>query len=346
LKIKNPDGDIIFQTSPVNNAPVPFAFTVNLPLEEGNYELEVRDDDTFGSETCGTVNFNRTTTGTLASGSLEVALDIIHPVTTIQTTDTVRVYELPEQPFVEPAPAVQACSGESVLLTVNYDDNLQWYRDTTLLFGENFPELMTDEPGNYWVSYTSPDGCKVESDAVNFTLLPLPAPPAFFNDKNLLRVNEPSLLPANHELQWLVNGVAVPGANGMEFCITEPGTQLYTLLVTDLDSGCKQEYSLGATYDPDFDCLTPVGEALSEIGIDVYPNPGPGQVFVEIQSESETILNITIFNGLGQAVEVEDITVVGRRRFEFDLGQYGEGLYLLTVAANGQVYTKKVIVQN
>ncbi|GAB4249342.1 MAG: hypothetical protein Kow0027_12150 [Saprospiraceae bacterium] len=346
LKIKNPDGDIIFQTSPVNNAPVPFAFTVNLPLEEGNYELEVRDDDTFGSETCGTVNFNRTTTGTLASGSLEVALDIIHPVTTIQTTDTVRVYELPEQPLVEPAPAVQACSGESVLLTANYDDNLQWYRDTTLLFGENFPELMTDEPGNYWVSYTSPDGCMVESDAVSFTLLPLPAPPAFFNDKNLLRVNEPSLLPANHELQWLVNGVAVPGANGLEFCITEPGTQLYTLLVTDLDSGCKREYSLGATYDPDFDCLTPVGEALSDLDVIVYPNPADQFISVVLPSESlGQDYSIRLVDLLGQVHDFQGQTSLIQTKLSLDCSAFPAGVYFLVIEINGRKFTQKLILE-
>ena len=346
LKIKNPDGDIIFQTSPVNNAPVPFAFTVNLPLEEGNYELEVRDDDTFGSETCGTVNFNRTTTGTLASGSLEVALDIIHPVTTIQTTDTVRVYELPEQPLVEPAPDVQACSGESVLLTANYDDNLQWYRDTTLLFGENFPELMTNEPGNYWVSYTSPDGCKVESDEVSFTLLPLPAPPAFFNDKNLLRVNEPSLLPTNHELQWLVNGVAVPGANGLEFCITEPGTQLYTLLVTDLDSGCKREYSLGATYDPDFDCLTPVGEALSDLDVIVYPNPADQFISVVLPSESlGQDYSIRLVDLLGQVHDFQGQTSLIQTKLSLDCSAFPAGVYFLVIEINGRKFTQKLILE-
>ena len=346
LKIKNPDGDIIFQTSPVNNAPVPFAFTVNLPLEEGNYELEVRDDDTFGSETCGTVNFNRTTTGTLASGSLEVALDIIHPVTTIQTTDTVRVYELPEQPLVEPAPDVQACSGESVLLTANYDDNLQWYRDTTLLFGENFPELMTNEPGNYWVSYTSPDGCKVESDEVSFTLLPLPAPPAFFNDKNLLRVNEPSLLPTNHELQWLVNGVAVPGANGREFCITEPGTQLYTLLVTDLDSGCKREYSLGATYDPDFDCLTPVGEALSDLDVIVYPNPADQFISVVLPSESlGQDYSIRLVDLLGQVHDFQGQTSLIQTKLSLDCSAFPAGVYFLVIEINGRKFTQKLILE-
>lgn len=345
LKIKNPAGDIIFQTSPVNNAPIPFAFTVNLPLDEGNYELEVRDDDTFGSESCGSVNFNRSTSGTLASGALEVALDILHPLTTLQTTDTVTVYELPEKPLVEPAAGAWACAGASVLLTTNYDEHLQWYRDTTLLFGENFPELLTAEPGNYWVSYTSPDGCRVESEPVNFSLLPLPAPPAFYNNKNLLVLNEPALLPAHYELQWLVNGNAVPGANGLEFCITEPGTQLYTLVVTDLDTGCKREYSLGASYNPAYNCLTPVKEIAGGLAFKAYPNPSSGIVLVEIEYVNDAEVELAVLNGLGQQVlTIPAQLSPGTNKVEVDLSGLENGLYWLRWAGGSRVYTGKIIL--
>lgn len=345
IKIKDPNGDIVFQTNPVDNAPVPFAFAVNLPLNEGNYELEVRDDDTFGSETCGTINFNQLTSGNLASGSLEVALEVLHPISTIHTTDTVWVFEVPEEPTIVPSAEVQVCQGEEVVLTASYDDHLQWYRDTTLLLGETFPELLAAQEGNYWVSYTSPDGCKVASAPVQLELLALPAAPAFHNDKNLLKINEPSLLPANYELQWFVNGVAVPGATGQEFCITEPGTSLYTLVVTDLDTGCKKEFSLGATYNPNYDCLTPVGEALADVQIVIHPNPTVGKLHCQVHSPVSTDAQVSVMNVWGQRLLTLPVHLAeGHNHVEVDLASFAEGIYLLQWDMEGGAFSQKVVV--
>ncbi len=344
LKVKDPAGQVILKTDPVNNAPVPFAFTIQLPIGEGNYELEVRDDDTFGSESCGTVNFNRTTTGTLASGSLKVALDIFHPIDTIRTVDTVRVYPMPDPPLIDPGPVVQVCTGQQALLTANYDANLQWYRDTTLLLGENFPELLTSEAGSYWVEYTSEDGCKVSSAPVLIELIPLPAPPAFHFDKNVLVLNEPSLLPADYTLQWFIDGDSIPGASSAELCMTEPGTHLYTLVVTDLQTGCSREFSLGATLQPDFDCLSTVQENMPGFADwEIWPNPASWQIGLAFWADYPSPLQVSLLDATGRLSKTWEIQALpGGNAFHFDVGELPAGLYLLAVRTPRGVFVEKV----
>lgn len=80
VKIRDPQGNFVVITGVQDNASFPAVFNINLPLGNGTYELEVRDEDTFGSESCGYVYFTKNTNTILVSGDLEVQVDIIHPV--------------------------------------------------------------------------------------------------------------------------------------------------------------------------------------------------------------------------------------------------------------------------
>jgi hypothetical protein len=48
VKIKDPQGNFVVITGVQDNADFPAIFNINLPLGNGTYELEVRDEDTFG----------------------------------------------------------------------------------------------------------------------------------------------------------------------------------------------------------------------------------------------------------------------------------------------------------
>ncbi|MEK7253536.1 MAG: PKD domain-containing protein, partial [Bacteroidota bacterium] len=284
LKIKDPAGNLILETDPVDNAPVPFAFNVSLPpLDSGSYEIEIRDEDTFGSDGCGKVNFNQLTTDTLASGDLKIQLNIAHPVFTLSTTDTVTVFAEPVPPVLEPADNQQICIGEEVeLVATNYTDNIQWHKDTTVLFGETSPLLVVDAPGSFWLEYTSPDGCKSQSEPVQVSVLPLPNLPAFHASNNLLLLNDPTQLPANYSLQWYLNNNLLPGETGDSLCVTTPGTQLYTLVVTNNATGCTNSASLGATFNPNFNCGLSGSEGVAALAQTLLLSPNPADEFLEI----------------------------------------------------------------
>ncbi|MBK9017094.1 MAG: hypothetical protein IPM82_25235 [Saprospiraceae bacterium] len=156
VKIRDPQGNFVVTTGVQDNASFPAIFNINLQLGDGTYELEVRDDDTFGSESCGYVYFTKTTGGILTSGGLEVQVDIIHPVQTVQSSGMVTVYAQPSPPIITPAGVINLCDGEEVELVADYDQDIQWYQDTSVLFGEIFQQLHVNNEGLYWLEYTSP----------------------------------------------------------------------------------------------------------------------------------------------------------------------------------------------
>ncbi|MFQ5446092.1 MAG: T9SS type A sorting domain-containing protein, partial [Saprospiraceae bacterium] len=344
LKIKDPDGNLILQTDAVNNAPIPFFFSVNLPLIEGEYSLEVRDDDTFGSDGCGTVTFDRHTSDTLADGNLLVQNVIIHPVSNLHSDDTVVVYPIPVAPEVQPGGLQEICDGTDIELTADYATDVQWYRDTVLLFNETNSSIIVDEPGIFWVEYTSDEGCKSVSEPVEIALLGLPFAPAFHDTHNLLEVNDPELLPANYALQWYRDGMLIEGATDVSFCMHSPGTSLYTLEVTDLDSGCSNSFSLGATLDPAYDC-TVAAEDLQRISqtFTLSPNPAAGEVRIVFESRSD--FELILSNAVGQVIYYEKQE--GARVFDkmLELGPLATGLYTVSIRTPDGIVAKKLVVQ-
>ncbi|MEZ4960625.1 MAG: T9SS type A sorting domain-containing protein [Saprospiraceae bacterium] len=347
IKIKNPAGSVIFETSPIDNSPIPAAFNANMFLMEGDYKLEVRDDDLIGSQGCGEVTFNRFVlpTDTLVSGDLEIKLNIIHPISTIPSTDTVFVYEIPAPPVIMPFGQVEACAGDEVELMSDYLENLQWYQDTTLLLNENAPSLFVTVPGSYKVEYTSPEGCKSISGLVSVDFIPVPLAPSFHTEGNLLVINNTASLPAEFSLQWYVDGVLIPGATDVEYCMDTPGTLIYTLMVTDEATGCSNEFSLGATYNPSIGCTSSAGDmAALEHSLRVFPNPFQESLTFEYDSPMSQGIGLALLDATGRAV--------WEKRLEVPAGTYGErlaleglptGIYFLKVKTKDGAAVRKLL---
>lgn len=346
IKIKDPNGNLLISTTAVSNVSFPFATNINLFLGNGTYELEVRDDDTFGSESCGYVYFNKNNTDTLVSGDLKVIVNIIHPVSTITSTDTVVVYEKPEPPAIQPGTALEICNGSEIELEINnYTENLQWYKDTTVLFGETDWSLFVNNQGSYWAEYTSPDGCKSVSDVVAVAILPLPAAPAFHATFNELSLNDPALLPNNYSLQWYQDGYIIPGATEEIFCINTPGTLLYTLEVTDHDTGCSNYFSIGVTYAAGYNCATASGElAAMNASLLVYPNPAKSRVTLAFETQGPEEIRLTLTDATGRSVYEADLVLTGGAySHEIDLAGFNNGFYLLKLQKGSEMVVRKLL---
>ena len=349
VKIKDPNGNLLVSTDPVDNAPYPAAFNINLMLGDGTYELEVRDDETIGSESCGYVYFNKNNTDTLVSGDLKVLVNIIHPVTTIESTDTVVVFAVPDPPVINPDGLVGICNGEEVELEVtNYFEDIQWYKDTAVLLGETSYSLLVDSPGEYWVEYASPDGCKSQSAPAVVEILALPAVPAFHAVGNQLTLNNPGQLPADYSLQWYQDGVAIPGATDTTYCFTEPGVFLFTLEVMNNATGCSNTFSLGASYNPDYNCT--ISGTEDRAGLDaslvVTPNPTQGRILVVFENKSLEEVQLTLFDALGKMVwSAKERLVSNVFQKEMDLGNLPSGVYFLKIQTQDSIVGRRVMKQ-
>ncbi|MCB0643099.1 MAG: PKD domain-containing protein, partial [Phaeodactylibacter sp.] len=121
LTINKPNGELAFITPIQDNVTFPATFDLLIPLEPGNYTIEVTDDDLIGSQSCGTVTFNEDTNGLLFDGELQVTVSILNPLVTIASNGTVYVYEFPDAPVITGADGTNSfCSGDSLLLTASY----------------------------------------------------------------------------------------------------------------------------------------------------------------------------------------------------------------------------------
>jgi hypothetical protein len=333
LRLKDPLGNLIYTSSVQDNVDFPAVFNVNLFLTDGTYELEVKDEDTFGEESCGFIYFTKTNAGLLVSGDLEVQVDVIHPVTNITSAGFVTVYEQPAAPILMPNGTVDICVGESIDLVADYDQGLQWYQDTTVLFGETAQALTLDGPGSFWVEYTSPDGCRVQSMPVEVVFSPLPNVPTFNVIGNEYSLANPSQLPADYSLQWYMDGVALPGETGPVYCLMQPGVFLMVLEVIDNATGCTNEFSLGVSYNPSFTCASDANEvAKTASSLVISPNPTSGELVVDFTLENPGELAFQLFDSMGKLVLVEKSnSYQAKVRQALQLGHLPNGTYLLKV---------------
>lgn len=340
IKIKDPSGATIFETSPVNNTPIPISIAVNLPLGVGTYKLEVRDDDPFGNANCGDVTFNVATTGTIIDGGLEVSFDIFKPVFMVSSTDTVVVLELPETPELNITGDIEVCSNELVELEVlNYTEYIQWYRDSSLLFGDTLPNLTVSLPGIYWAEYIDKNGCEVVSEIANIEEIAAPGVPTFSSNSNLLTLNDSDNLPDNYSINWYLEGELIDDSTGVSLVIWESGE--YTVEVIDEDSGCSTSFSFGAAFDP---TLASEEVDLLQSQVSVYPNPTNGAFWVSMTFDETKEVIFEIFDVTGRVVLRNPIPqIINSTTKNFDLTHFEEGTYFLRMIVDDLVVTKRIL---
>ncbi len=278
VQLYGPGNTLVYESDIINNASVPVAFSPQIILEPGVYTLEVRDNDLIGSEDCGTVLFTRDSNGLMINEPLHATIQIVHPVQHISSTDTVRVFPLPQKPILTLEGPGWLCPGDTLALASQYGTGIQWYRDSTILATETDSVLAIAQAGAYWQQYTSPDGCQVRSDTLWIEQMPAPPLPLFYNDHNLLVLQHPGAFE-DYELQWYQDGQPVGEAGDTSLCTTEFGT--YILVATDPATGCRSSFAQTVVYDPQYNCLTATREPRLSANVTLWPNPATDRLHIE-----------------------------------------------------------------
>lgn len=341
-----PDSSEVFVSQEFQNATLPLEVLINAPIGEGNYRLRVLDLDNGilggADDECGAITFNRTLSGELDGGTLRAFLELINPVDTIVSVDTVEVFPLPATPFIFGVPNGPLCDGELLSLSVNYPDGVQWYRDSLPVLPGDAPVLELSTSGNYYVSYTSEYGCRVYSNLAYVEFEPLPTVPAFTVGQNRLTLFDPAALPAFAFLQWYLNGEPLAGENGQLLCITESG--LYQLVVTNGFTGCSNSYSLPVNYNPNVpNCVSSSYENwLENAGVRIFPNPGWDLVQVEMQLDAPATVHwqLTDVNGRAVAGGIWEAPE-GTLRRSIEAGHLPQGVYFVRLQTQEGFGVKK-----
>ena len=337
LTVNDPTGEIIYVSETIETEP-PVTFTLpSLPLEGGNYGIQVTDDDPFAQVDCGSVNFNFATEGVLIDGELTLSLDILHPVTTVTSESTVTVYAAPPTPEISPAETADLCEGETVALTVEEYENMQWYRDGEVLIGETTAGYTAAISGAYYVIFTSPDGCTETSEPVAVTVLPAPENPFFAFFENELTLVSPEDLPEDYDLQWYFEGEELAGETGFTICMEASGD--YALTVTDHATGCTATHDNFQVFFPGEGCAMTAVNDLIVKGISISPNPTRDLLTVNIPELTTGELRIIDVRGQLLKSVRADLSDA----YILEVGDLPAGIYILQTAADGKVYRERFV---
>ncbi|MEM9916535.1 MAG: T9SS type A sorting domain-containing protein [Bacteroidota bacterium] len=342
LEIKDPNDDLLFKSEEFENTSPPIDVNVNLRIGDGTYQFIATDKDSgleFGDDECANTSFNRLSNDTLRGNGFTAKLTIIHNVDTVRFQDTIIVYELPLAPVTDADGPTTFCRGDSVVLSTLTPGVVQWYFNDSLIQGADLPEFVAYEGGNYQVEVTTAEGCQVVSDPLSVLVNELPDLPVFTAERNELLLDENVVLPTNYSLQWLYEGMELPGEVENILCATASGT--YDLIVTDLNTGCRNRYARSIAIDPDIDCTVGVG-VLGESSLSIFPNPTNGLLNVQLEGLSN--VSIRLYDLLGRQI-LERSYQADILNETLDLSALQAGIYLLAIEAEGVYRTERIVKQ-
>ncbi len=133
------------------------------------------------------------------------------------------------------------------------------------------------------------------------------------------------------QLQWMLNGKLIPGANTSKYAAKESGS--YSVLVSN--GSC--------TYSSDNVVLviTGIENSLSNESVKVYPNPTRGVLNVELLSSCD---EIRIYDSQGKQVDsVSPPHLPNPNLFQIDISRYQNGLYVLHGSSGSGNFSIKIV---
>lgn len=171
-----------------------------------------------------------------------------------------------------------------------YNTNGAVYPYTTVgcpvtIAGAVNPALNTGGQYLYFYNWEVRQGCSSNRIPVTAVVLATPAIPVITPNGSQLT----SSSATNN--QWYLNGTLIPGATGQVYVTTQPGS--YTVVVTDPTTGCTSESAAVVI-------VSLADGSIGAAGINVYPNPANDFVFVSSTDAINPVLDIKLFNALGE----------------------------------------------
>jgi hypothetical protein len=162
------------------------------------------------------------------------------------------------------------------------------------------------------------------------TVNPIPETPVIELSGNIL---SSSLFTGN---QWYLNNEPVKDASSRTIVAAVNG--LYFTIVTQ--NGCASPKS------NILDVKLPETKAvLSESDIEMYPVPSKGKFTATVNTGSDELVDIVVFNSSGIKVfEKKNVVITGKTQVPFDLGTVPAGIYYLRFISKKGTVIKTMIM--
>lgn len=91
--------------------------------------------------------------------------------------------------------------------------------------------------------------------------------------------------------------------------------------------------------------VTGIDENISNVNLDVYPNPTNGELYVDITTLDVQDFTISVINTLGQTVKEEKQIQSNGGKIKIDLSDKNTGVYFVTVKSKSGSNVKRIVLQ-
>lgn len=240
----------------------------------------------------------------------------------ITVTDSVQItfFPLPDT-NINASGATTFCEGDSVTLTaVAGMASYLWSNGATT------QSINVYNSGIYNVILTNNNNCTDTSLTVSVHAEAYPPTPTITQNGNTL------ISSASTGNQWYMNGVLIPNATGSSYTATQNGS--YVVIVTN-QYGCSS-ISMGITLGTENDHFLQT--------LIVSPNPTENELWISFEKTDDKVLEIYIYNELGQILYKEALTDVGKMVHNIDVSHLSTGIYMLNFIQENKKISKKIAV--
>jgi hypothetical protein len=242
------------------------------------------------------------------------------------------------------------CQGDSVQVTFTLTGIPPW----TVVDGSSVAHEMLSSPWTTWIvpkSTTTFNFISIMDSTECINNNPIAAE-IFVKPSAMNRLGNDTIICANHSVTlnatwpgtasyfWTPGGQTIASIT-VDSTGTGLGTKEYSVTVLN-ESGCQATFRKNVTFS---DC-SGIDENVGNVRFSVYPNPGNGKFYLQINSPVKESINIQLVNILSQAVvSNEHIEVYNKAIRNFDLRNQGAGTYILTITNGNFSASKRIIIQ-
>jgi len=179
-------------------------------------------------------------------------------------------------------------------------------------------------------------------DNIFLETIETPDAPVFSNNKNVLSLFNPAILPEEYSLKWFQENNLLE-ENGLEICVSDNGR--YALELIDESTGCSTLFETSIVVDAAIDCTSATNDLLEYITqITLSPNPTSGALNINIDlAVLIEDVRLNVVNVLGQSVyQTSFDRLQGSQTFSLDLSKEGTGMYWVVLESQEGISSWKI----